>query len=53
MDSLFFVKIVYDGPLGERVKRFHLQFDRYRSAIVNELRGSDPIGSAQHSSGKD
>lgn len=30
-----------NGPLGERVARFREQFDRYRSAIVNEPRGSD------------
>jgi 4-hydroxyproline epimerase len=32
-----------DGPLGERVARFRDAYDRYRSAIVNEPRGSDPI----------
>jgi 4-hydroxyproline epimerase len=31
------------GPLAERVERFHRQFDTYRSAIVNEPRGSDPL----------
>lgn len=31
------------GPLGERIERFHEQFDRYRSAVVNEPRGSDPV----------
>ncbi len=29
------------GPLAERAKRFTTDFDRYRSAIVNEPRGSD------------
>jgi 4-hydroxyproline epimerase len=29
------------GPLAERVVRFRDQFDAYRSAIVNEPRGSD------------
>jgi 4-hydroxyproline epimerase len=29
------------GPLGERRERFRNNFDRYRSAIVNEPRGSD------------
>ena len=32
-----------DGPLAGRVQRFREQFDRYRSAIVNEPRGSDPL----------
>ena len=32
-----------DGPLEERVARFKDQFDRYRSAIVNEPRGSDVV----------
>jgi proline racemase len=32
-----------DGPLAERVKRFRDSFDAYRSAIVNEPRGSDPL----------
>ncbi len=32
-----------DGPLAERVKRFRDHFDAYRSAIVNEPRGSDPL----------
>jgi 4-hydroxyproline epimerase len=31
------------GPLSERVERFRNQFDSYRSAIVNEPRGSDPM----------
>lgn len=31
------------GPLEERVTRFRQQFDAYRSAIVNEPRGSDTI----------
>ena len=30
------------GPLAERRDRFRAQFDAYRSAIVNEPRGSDP-----------
>ena len=32
-----------EGPLAERVQRFREQFDAYRSAIVNEPRGSDPL----------
>jgi len=32
-----------DGPLTERVQRFRDSFDAYRSAIVNEPRGSDPL----------
>jgi 4-hydroxyproline epimerase len=32
-----------DGPLEERVQRFRDSFDTYRSAIVNEPRGSDPL----------
>ncbi|HEY2780377.1 MAG TPA: proline racemase family protein [Steroidobacteraceae bacterium] len=32
-----------DGPLAERVQRFRAHFDEYRSAIVNEPRGSDPL----------
>jgi len=32
-----------EGPLAERVQRFRSQFDAYRSAIVNEPRGSDPL----------
>jgi 4-hydroxyproline epimerase len=32
-----------DGPLTERVTRFRDSFDSYRSAIVNEPRGSDPL----------
>jgi 4-hydroxyproline epimerase len=32
-----------DGPLAERVTRFREKFDSYRSAIVNEPRGSDPL----------
>ena len=32
-----------DGPLEERVVRFREKFDHYRSAIVNEPRGSDPV----------
>jgi proline racemase len=31
------------GPLAERVQRFRERFDAYRSAIVNEPRGSDPL----------
>ncbi|MEY2881131.1 MAG: hypothetical protein RLZZ15_3511 [Verrucomicrobiota bacterium] len=31
------------GPLAERVARFKKNFDAYRSAIVNEPRGSDPV----------
>ncbi len=31
------------GPLLERVQRFRLHFDAYRSAIVNEPRGSDAL----------
>ncbi len=30
-----------DGPLAERAQRFRAEFDHYRSAIVNEPRGSD------------
>jgi 4-hydroxyproline epimerase len=32
-----------DGPLSERVQRFRERFDTYRSAIVNEPRGSDVL----------
>jgi 4-hydroxyproline epimerase len=32
-----------DGPLAERLQRFRDNFDAYRSAIVNEPRGSDPL----------
>lgn len=32
-----------EGPLKERVRRFREQFDPYRSAIVNEPRGSDVV----------
>src|SRR5262245_26810750 len=32
-----------DGPLAERAARFREKFDAYRSAIVNEPRGSDPV----------
>ncbi len=32
-----------DGPLEERVVRFREKFDRYRSAVVHEPRGSDPV----------
>jgi 4-hydroxyproline epimerase len=31
------------GPLAERRDRFRSDFDAYRSAIVNEPRGSDPL----------
>jgi 4-hydroxyproline epimerase len=31
------------GPLAERLRRFRENFDAYRSAIVNEPRGSDPL----------
>jgi 4-hydroxyproline epimerase len=31
------------GPLAERRERFRERFDRYRSAIVNEPRGSDAL----------
>lgn len=31
------------GPLAERVERFRTHFDSYRSAVVNEPRGSDVI----------
>jgi 4-hydroxyproline epimerase len=31
------------GPLAERVQRFRAQHDRFRSAIVNEPRGSDVL----------
>ena len=31
------------GPLAERAARFRANFDNYRSAIVNEPRGSDPV----------
>ncbi len=34
---------VGSGPLAERVQRFREHFDAYRSAIVNEPRGSDPL----------
>ena len=32
-----------DGPLAQRRQRFREHFDSYRSAIVNEPRGSDPL----------
>jgi 4-hydroxyproline epimerase len=32
-----------DGPLAERRERFSRDFDRYRSALVNEPRGADPL----------
>jgi 4-hydroxyproline epimerase len=31
------------GPLEVRVQRFRDEFDAYRSAVVNEPRGSDPV----------
>jgi 4-hydroxyproline epimerase len=31
------------GPLETRVQRFRDEFDGYRSAVVNEPRGSDPV----------
>jgi 4-hydroxyproline epimerase len=31
------------GPLSERLRRFREGFDAYRSAIVNEPRGSDTL----------
>jgi 4-hydroxyproline epimerase len=31
------------GPLAVRVQRFRKHFDHYRSAIVNEPRGSEPL----------
>jgi len=31
------------GPLGDRLERFREHFDRYRSAIVNEPRGSEAL----------
>ena len=31
------------GPLSERVERFRASFDEWRSAIVNEPRGSDVV----------
>jgi 4-hydroxyproline epimerase len=32
-----------EGPLAQRCARFREHFDAYRSAIVNEPRGSDPL----------
>jgi 4-hydroxyproline epimerase len=32
-----------DGTLAQRAQRFRSHFDAYRSAIVNEPRGSDPL----------
>ncbi|HEY0685349.1 MAG TPA: proline racemase family protein [Steroidobacter sp.] len=32
-----------DGPLDQRLQRFKDSFDAFRSAIVNEPRGSDPV----------
>src|SRR5438093_8931570 len=31
------------GSLADRRERFRRDFDRYRSAVVNEPRGSDPV----------
>jgi 4-hydroxyproline epimerase len=31
------------GSMAERRERFRLDFDRFRSAVVNEPRGSDPV----------
>jgi 4-hydroxyproline epimerase len=31
------------GPLADRLQRFRDHYDKYRSAIVNEPRGSDPL----------
>jgi proline racemase len=31
------------GPLSSRRERFHREFDRFRSAVVNEPRGSDVV----------
>ena len=31
------------GPLSDRLQRFRDSFDAYRSAIVNEPRGSEPV----------
>ena len=31
------------GPIADRRERFRLEFDRMRSAVVNEPRGSDPV----------
>ncbi len=31
------------GPLAERRERFRREFDRFRSAVANEPRGSDPV----------
>jgi 4-hydroxyproline epimerase len=31
------------GPLADRVKRFRLEHDQFRSAVVNEPRGSDVV----------
>jgi len=32
-----------DGPIAERLSRFRSEFDEFRSAVVNEPRGSDVI----------
>jgi len=32
-----------DGPIAERLARFRSEYDHYRSAIVNEPRGSDVV----------
>ncbi len=31
------------GPVSERLERLRREFDRFRSAVVNEPRGSDPV----------
>lgn len=31
------------GSIADRCERFRQEFDRYRSAVVNEPRGSDPV----------
>jgi proline racemase len=31
------------GPMAGRLERFRREFDRFRSAVVNEPRGSDPV----------
>ena len=35
------------GTLAERLERFRLQHDSFRSAVVNEPRGSDVISKAR------
>ena len=32
-----------DGPMSERLASFRDRFDHYRSALINEPRGSDPV----------